>query len=246
MILGYLPSSNGPHALAAALSDGFSGSGTSGQACGSAGAPSAAATEAPSGGASSSSPDAAKSSAAADAGRQQPSVGSASKRGGGAGRHRGRGSATGGPSSSGGADGCKVAAFYKAWDLWGALGNFSPHEIVLPDFEPSATTSATAGNAGGGGGGGGGPARLYRSVEHYYQASKFSRATEEGRALADQVRQKGGGGKEGGGGYLPSGKKNVGIAWLTLCGRCEQGPDRSPHSCSCPCMRTPLPSMHLV
>ena len=89
-----------------------------------------------------------------------------------------------------------VAKFYKAWDQWGALGNFSPHAIVMDGYDCSASTSAD--DDGGGGGGGSAPSagpvkELYRSVEHYYQASKFSKETEEGRILARQVG--GGGGK---------------------------------------------------
>jgi len=49
-----------------------------------------------------------------------------------------------------------VAEFYKACDEWGALTNFSPHPVRL----------ALEGE-------GEGEAREWRSVEHYYQASKF-------------------------------------------------------------------------
>lgn len=47
-----------------------------------------------------------------------------------------------------------VAEFYKACDEWGALSNFSPHPISMPE--------------------GGGRSREWRSVEHYYQAQKFA------------------------------------------------------------------------
>ncbi len=66
------------------------------------------------------------------------------------------------------------ASFYKAWDLWGAFGNFSPHPITMPaPVDPGGASSSST--------------RVYDSVEHYYQASKFSRATEEGRELADRI-----------------------------------------------------------
>ena len=54
--------------------------------------------------------------------------------------------------------------FYKAWGEWGALSNFSPHAIDMPRAlgAPSNTRSA---------------ARCrWPSVEHYYQAQKFTHA----------------------------------------------------------------------
>ncbi|GAQ81151.1 riboflavin biosynthesis protein RibD [Klebsormidium nitens] len=45
-------------------------------------------------------------------------------------------------------------AFYKAWDLYGAFSNFSPHPITMPDLE--------------------GREEEWRSVEHFYQAQKFA------------------------------------------------------------------------
>lgn len=47
----------------------------------------------------------------------------------------------------------QVIYFYKPWDPYGALSNFSPHPISLPD-ETGAVIS-------------------WNSVEHYYQAQKF-------------------------------------------------------------------------
>jgi diaminohydroxyphosphoribosylaminopyrimidine deaminase/5-amino-6-(5-phosphoribosylamino)uracil reductase len=61
----------------------------------------------------------------------------------------------------------RVVNFYKAWDEWGALGNFSPHPIVVEDDGSSVAASSS-----GGGGSSGGAA--WPSVEHYYQAAKFS------------------------------------------------------------------------
>ncbi|EFJ51560.1 hypothetical protein VOLCADRAFT_57231, partial [Volvox carteri f. nagariensis] len=55
----------------------------------------------------------------------------------------------------------RSVAFYKAWDRWGALSNFSPHPIVMPVELP-------------GGRDGGAATRRWASVEHYYQAHKFS------------------------------------------------------------------------
>ena len=71
-----------------------------------------------------------------------------------------------------------VALFYKAWDQWGALGNFSPHEISMSDYPSAGSASGSVSSS---------ERRLYRSVEHYYQASKFNHEIEEGRELADQV-----------------------------------------------------------
>ncbi|GMN26089.1 hypothetical protein TIFTF001_001174 [Ficus carica] len=47
----------------------------------------------------------------------------------------------------------KIIFFYKAWDLYGALSNFSPHPIQMPDENGDYST--------------------WLSVEHYYQAHKF-------------------------------------------------------------------------
>ena len=48
--------------------------------------------------------------------------------------------------------------FYKAWDRYGALSNFSPHSIEMP---------AGAGASG---------TRTWKTLEHYYQAQKFTGA----------------------------------------------------------------------
>jgi diaminohydroxyphosphoribosylaminopyrimidine deaminase/5-amino-6-(5-phosphoribosylamino)uracil reductase len=67
----------------------------------------------------------------------------------------------------------RVINFYKAWDEWGALGNFSPHPIVVDEGSP-------------GGGPGGAP---WPSVEHYYQAAKFTGvAHADAAALVEQIR----------------------------------------------------------
>jgi predicted NAD-dependent protein-ADP-ribosyltransferase YbiA (DUF1768 family) len=55
------------------------------------------------------------------------------------------------------------AKFYKAWDEWGALSNFSPHPIHMPYDSTVA----------------GGPLRCWSSVEHYYQAQKFAGVSDE-------------------------------------------------------------------
>lgn len=47
-----------------------------------------------------------------------------------------------------------TAEFYKAWDRYGALTNFSPHPITLPDEQ--------------------GQPQDWHTVEHYYQAQKFA------------------------------------------------------------------------
>lgn len=55
--------------------------------------------------------------------------------------------------------------FYKAWDKWGCLSNFSPHAIWMPD-EPGPTGRA--------GVPGEPTSSEWSSVEHYYQAQKFA------------------------------------------------------------------------
>ncbi|XP_073117919.1 riboflavin biosynthesis protein PYRR, chloroplastic isoform X4 [Elaeis guineensis] len=47
----------------------------------------------------------------------------------------------------------KIISFYKTWDLYGALSNFSPHPVRMPDEDGTYFT--------------------WSSVEHYYQAHKF-------------------------------------------------------------------------
>ncbi|XP_008775896.2 riboflavin biosynthesis protein PYRR, chloroplastic [Phoenix dactylifera] len=47
----------------------------------------------------------------------------------------------------------KIISFYKTWDLYGALSNFSPHPVWMPDEDGTYYT--------------------WSSVEHYYQAHKF-------------------------------------------------------------------------
>ncbi|CAN1345366.1 Riboflavin biosynthesis protein PYRR, chloroplastic [Linum perenne] len=48
-----------------------------------------------------------------------------------------------------------IIFFYKAWDPYGAFSNFSPHRIEMPEQDGSLGT--------------------WSSVEHYYQACKFTR-----------------------------------------------------------------------
>jgi len=55
-----------------------------------------------------------------------------------------------------------VVAFYKAWDAYGCLNNFSPHPIVMSDQGEKTTTTTTTTTT-----------REWKSVEHYYQAQKF-------------------------------------------------------------------------
>ena len=146
MIQGYLPTSNGPRALEAALSG----------------------------------PDARPASLLTGGGHQVSSSSSSSS----------------GPSSSlasaastrdeTAAGRPSVIRFYKAWDPWGALGNFSPHAIEMA--EPPSEVPVSGGSGGDASSEGLRKMKLYRSVEHYYQASKFSQATEEGSKLAQQVR----------------------------------------------------------
>ena len=55
--------------------------------------------------------------------------------------------------------------FYKAWDRYGALSNFSPHPIVMPE---NAAANGSQNNLAGG------PLRTWQTLEHYYQAQKFA------------------------------------------------------------------------
>ncbi|KAL6756403.1 hypothetical protein V8C86DRAFT_79851 [Haematococcus lacustris] len=80
--------------------------------------------------------------------------------------------------------------FYKAWDMWGALTNFSPHPISLPHFHAgeqavSEQAAVMAGNTFGSTFSIPPPhasslaarcreERQWSSVEHYYQAQKFA------------------------------------------------------------------------
>lgn len=60
-----------------------------------------------------------------------------------------------------------VVEFFKAWDEWGALSNFSPHPIDMPRGQADHQGPASAA-----------PALQCRwaSVEHFYQAQKFMHA----------------------------------------------------------------------
>ncbi|KAK9907626.1 hypothetical protein WJX75_007205 [Coccomyxa subellipsoidea] len=57
----------------------------------------------------------------------------------------------------------KCAEFYKSWDRYGALSNFSAHPVSLPDGPISASGCLPDG-----------PFREWPSVEHFYQAQKFA------------------------------------------------------------------------
>ncbi|GBG75984.1 hypothetical protein CBR_g21226 [Chara braunii] len=60
-----------------------------------------------------------------------------------------------------------VIGFYKPWDPYGALSNYSPHPILMTDER--------------------GQKILWRSVEHYYQAAKFCHSAEPVAAAAVQA-----------------------------------------------------------
>ncbi|KXZ44943.1 hypothetical protein GPECTOR_60g720 [Gonium pectorale] len=70
----------------------------------------------------------------------------------------------------------RSVSFYKAWDQWGALSNFSPHPIVMPvAHAASSPASASASSSNGtGASSSNGATRTWPSVEHYYQAHKFA------------------------------------------------------------------------
>ena len=54
--------------------------------------------------------------------------------------------------------------FYKTWDRFGALSNFSPNPIMMPESSPSSNGSSPADA----------PVRRWQTLEHYYQAQKFA------------------------------------------------------------------------
>ncbi len=69
----------------------------------------------------------------------------------------------------------QVAQFYKPWDQYGALSNFTPHWIDMP--AGSSQQSARGKQAR--------PLEQWPTVEHYYQASKLkSAATTDPSAAA--------------------------------------------------------------
>ena len=59
----------------------------------------------------------------------------------------------------------QAVEFYKTWNKWGALANFSPHPIRMPEGPGDRAIPA-----------GHGSQRLWPTVEHYYQAQKFAGA----------------------------------------------------------------------
>ncbi|WIA34857.1 hypothetical protein OEZ86_013155 [Tetradesmus obliquus] len=63
------------------------------------------------------------------------------------------------------ADSQRIISFYKAWDEWGSLSNFSPHPIRMPVgvFGSSSSSSGSSSSW-----------REYASVEHFYQSQKFA------------------------------------------------------------------------
>jgi diaminohydroxyphosphoribosylaminopyrimidine deaminase/5-amino-6-(5-phosphoribosylamino)uracil reductase len=61
------------------------------------------------------------------------------------------------------ADSQRVISFYKAWDEWGALSNFSPHPIRMPTAAVGSSSSSSSSSL-----------QEYASVEHFYQSQKFA------------------------------------------------------------------------
>ena len=70
----------------------------------------------------------------------------------------------------------QAVQFYKAWDAYGALSNFSCHAVTMPEGPLTDANSAQESSS---------PLhqREWRSVEHYYQAQKF--ATTSGKLQPD-------------------------------------------------------------
>ena len=64
----------------------------------------------------------------------------------------------------------QAVEFYKTWNEWGALANFSPHPIRMAegpgDRASPASSSSQPQHTG--------QHRLWPTVEHYYQAQKFA------------------------------------------------------------------------
>jgi diaminohydroxyphosphoribosylaminopyrimidine deaminase/5-amino-6-(5-phosphoribosylamino)uracil reductase len=65
------------------------------------------------------------------------------------------------------ADSQRVISFYKAWDEWGSLSNFSPHPIRMPAAAVGSSSSSSSNNNSS-------SLREYASVEHFYQSQKFA------------------------------------------------------------------------
>jgi diaminohydroxyphosphoribosylaminopyrimidine deaminase/5-amino-6-(5-phosphoribosylamino)uracil reductase len=65
------------------------------------------------------------------------------------------------------ADSQRVISFYKAWDEWGSLSNFSPHPIRMPAAAVGGSSSSSSSNNSS-------SLQEYASVEHFYQSQKFA------------------------------------------------------------------------
>lgn len=85
-------------------------------------------------------------------------------------------------ASGGGSE--AVVEFYKAWDRHGALGNFTPHSVCLPAAPMTTELLDAAADAAPDAG----MLRVWPSVEHYYQAQKFSGVdSPEACALVEEI-----------------------------------------------------------
>ncbi len=151
MLTGYMPQSGGLRALAAAAAAADSGQDASSSGGGSSRL--AAAAGLPAGGSSSAGGIAGDPAAA-----------------GGAARHPGARMESPG-----------VAEFYKAWDRYGCLSNFSPHPISMPAGPMTAerlqqqhTASSSSQQQQQGQQGQQQGEQVWPSTEHYYQAQKFA------------------------------------------------------------------------
>ncbi|BDA48102.1 Riboflavin biosynthesis protein RibD at N-terminal half [Coccomyxa sp. Obi] len=75
----------------------------------------------------------------------------------------------------------KVAEFYKSWDRYGALSNFSAHPISMPSGPVSASGTLPDG-----------PIREWPSLEHFYQAQKFAGVEHaEAAAVIERIAEAG-------------------------------------------------------
>ncbi|GFR49391.1 hypothetical protein Agub_g11443 [Astrephomene gubernaculifera] len=172
MITGYMPSSGGLWALEATLeaADEATAADAAAAAATSVHLPSVATASAAANAASAATQSAAAASAAPSS--SQPTAAAAALTSTSIAAKRRRG--LGGPQG-------RSVSFYKAWDQWGALSNFSPHPITMP-VDPShvllASSSAAAASTSMAAAATAADStiavRQWPSVEHYYQAHKFS------------------------------------------------------------------------
>ncbi len=176
MITGHMPSSGGVWALEATLETGDDESAASAASEPSVHLPSSpsSSTSSPSSSPASKGPSASGAGASGGKKKGETEEGRGKAVSLAAKRRRG----LGGPHS-------RSVSFYKAWDQWGALSNFSPHPVTMPVEPPASSSSSSTNGASSNGNGAGSNSssngvsasassccqqtRVWSSVEHYYQ-----------------------------------------------------------------------------